>query len=270
MEAESKDSHRTMRRTLIGHRKRGIFLVLAAIAVGLTLAVACPGQSESEEEKLVKAQTFDSINELQESPSEETIKKLRIFIESPLLDSYLRERAAFVLTDVSIRLEKEVEARDYLKGIALNQQMPVNLHSAAFANIDLIDQLSPPQKHGMMQVDVEGEIQVGARISLVIRVLSDIDVENAQVRAGVVKNSEVVESPIITIITRPPGWKGSLTANTLKELRFDFQIEREGQVKLPISYKFSFDSIDYEIEDQFLYFSITEAGGEFSRTAIFR
>jgi len=57
-------------------------------------------------ENFIKLQTFDSINQFQENPLPETISKLKTFIESPLLDQYLRERAVFVLTDVSTKLEK--------------------------------------------------------------------------------------------------------------------------------------------------------------------
>lgn len=81
---------------------------------------------------------------------------------------------------------------------------------------------------------------------------------------------EAVESPIITAISWPPSWRGSLKANTLLELTFDFQIERQGGVELPAAYKFDLDSVDYEIEKQSLYFRITKTGGEFSRTEIFK
>lgn len=273
-EAGSRSIYEVVRRKLMKLRKSQTLVIVAAVVMVVSIIAVLSihgyfGLPEGDEEEFIKAQTFDSINELQESPSEETIKKLKILIESPLLDSYLRERAIFVLTDVSIKLEKDTETRDYLKEIALNQEMPANLHSAAFANIYLIDELFPPEKHGVMQVDVQGEIKPGARISIIVKLLSEIDVENAQVGAGVIINSEVVDDPIITVITRPPYWKGSLQANTLKELEFEFQIEKEGEIELPVAYKFSFDAIDYEIEKQSLYFKITESGGEFSRTPIF-
>jgi len=224
------------------------------------------------EEKFIKSQTFDSINEFQEFPSQKTIKRLKVLIESSLLDSYLRERAIFILTDISIKLEKNSEARDYLKKIALNQEMPVNLHSAALANLDLIDQLFPPKKHGMMNVDVQGEIKLGGQISIIIRLLSDIDVENVKVAAGRIPPMLTPEKRdyLIAPITFPPEWKGSIKANILKELKFDFRIEKEGEIEFPVVYEFNFDSIDSETEKQSLYFKITKTGGEFSRIPIFK
>lgn len=253
----------------------GAVILVAVVAVVLWFSgfFGLPG---GDEEEFIRAQTFESINELQESPSEQTIQTLKTLIESPLLDPYLRERAVFVLTDVSIKLEEDSETRDYLKGIALNQQLPSNLQSAALANIYLIDELFPRARHGLMQVDVRGEIRPGSRISLVVKLLSDIDVEDARVDAGVIKQyspmevPEAVEHPIITAITWPPSWRGSLKANTMQEVVFDFQIERQGEIELPVVYKFDFDSVDYEIGKQSLYFRITKTSGEFTRTEIFK
>jgi len=246
-------------------KKLKTFLILVAVAVVVSLVVIFVGQPESEFDSI------DSINELQESPSEGTIETLRALVEDPSLDPYLRERAVFILTDVSIKLERNSEIRDYLKEIALNQEMPASLQSAALANIDLTDQLFPPERHGMMHVDVRGEIKPGNQIAIIVALLSDIDVENARVNAGVIKlyspteDAQVIDYPIITPIDFP-SWEGALEADTLKELRFDFQIEQEGEIKLPVSYKFTFDQIDYEIGEQSLYFTITGTGGEFSRT----
>jgi len=223
-------------------------------------------------ENFIKSQTFDSINQFQENPSPETISKLKTFIESPLLDQYLRERAIFVLTDVSTKLEKNSETRDYLKGLALNKEAPGNLQSAALANINLIDELFPPEKHGIMNTEVLGEIKPGNQISIIVKLLSDIDVENVEIGVGEIKQyspmmdgEQYKPSIILTPISKPAIWKGSIKANILNELKFDFQVEKEGEVKLPIIYKFNFDQIDYEMERQFLYFKITKTGGEFFR-----
>jgi hypothetical protein len=254
-----------MKRKSIAFNKSKTFLILVAVALAVSLLLACSRQPEN------GYQTFDSINELQESPSEGTIETLRALIEDPELDPYLRERAIFVLTDVSISLERNSEIRDYLKEIALDQGMPSGLQSAALAGVDFMDELFPPEKHGMMHVDVRGEIRPGSQIAIIVALLSDIDVENAEVYAGVNKlyslapGAQVVDDPIITPIGDPYDWKGTLEADTLKEIRFDFKIEQEGEIELPVSYKFTFDEIDYELEEQSLYFAITSTGGEFYR-----
>lgn len=248
-------------------------IILAILLIIGALVLVSFYLGKIKEEKFIKAQTFDSINKLQEFPSQETIKKLKVLAESSLLDSYLRERAIFVLTDIAIKLEKNSETRNYLKKIALNQEVPVNLRSSALANIDLIDELFPPKKHGMMHVDVQGEIKPGSQISIIIRLLSDIDVENVKVGAGVYSPMlvpEKIDPPIITPITKPPWWKGSIKANIIKEFKFDFRIEKEGEVEFSVVYEFDFDLIDSETEKQSLYFKITKTGGEFSRTPIFK
>lgn len=251
-------------------------IILAILLIIGALVLVSFYLGKIKEEKFIKSQTFDSINKLQEFPSKEMIKKLKVLAESSLLDSYLRERAIFALTDIAIKLEKNSETRNYLKKIALNQEVPVNLHSAALANIDLIDELFPPKKHGMMNVDVRGEIKPGSQISIIIRLLSDIDVENVKVGAGGIKHyspmlaPEKIDPSIITPITKPPWWKGSIKANIIKELKFDFRIEKEGEVEFPVVYEFDFDLIDSETEKQSLYFKITKTGGEFSRTPIFK
>lgn len=246
--------------------RKTIYLILGILVVVGLLISSYFVIEKVREEKFIKEQTFDSINELQEFPSQETIKKLKTLIESPLLDSYLRERAIFVLTDVSIKLEENSEVRSYLKNLILDKKIPAELHSSVFANINLIDELFPPKKHGIMDTEVWGEIRPGSRITIVVRILSDIDVENAKVIAG--KLGKDIEFLPIVPISRPSWWKGSLKANTLKELKFDFLIEKEGEIELPVTYKFDFDQIDYEKETQFLYFKITKTGGEFSRTPI--
>ena len=242
-------------------------VVIAGLAVGGGFWF-----TKVKKENFIKSQTFDSINQFQENPSPEAINQLKTFIESPLLDQYLRERAIFVLTDVSTKLEKNSETRDYLKEVALDKEVSSNLQSAAFANINLIDELFPPKKHGIMNTEVLGEIKPGNQISIIVKLLSDIDVEDVEVGAGEIKQyspmigpEEYEPSIILTPISKPAIWKGSIKSDTLKELKFDFRIEKEGEIKFPVVYKFNFDQIDYEMERQFLYFKITKTGGEFFR-----
>jgi len=123
-----------------------------------------------------------------------------------------------------------------------------------------------------MNTEVLGEIKPGNQISIIVKLLSDIDVENAEVGAGEIKQyspmmggEEYEPSIILTPISRPAIWKGNIKANILNELKFDFQVEKEGEVKIPVVYKFNFDQIDYEMERQFLYFKITKTAGEFFR-----
>ena len=282
MGTETKEVHKTVKRKSIELKKPKTFLIVVALALLVSLVVACGGVPGGGGEPGGGDWTLDAINELQESPSDDTIEMLRGVIEDedPELDPYLRERAIFVLTDVSIMLDRrELEGmemervsqnRDYLKEIALNQEMPASLQSAALANIDLTDELFPPERHGAMHVDVRGELKPGSQIAIIVTLFSQIHVENARVNAGVVKlyspteDDQVRNYPIITPID-VPSWEGEVELDTLMELRFDFRIEQEGEMKFPVSYKFTFDGIDYEIGEQSLYFTITSEGGGFSR-----
>ncbi len=257
------------------NKKLKTFLIVVAVAVVVSLVVVYLRQPESQFDSI------DSINELQEFPSEDTIDTLIALVEDDELDPYLRERALCVLTDVSIRLDRmeldgtrmvrHSQTREYLKEIALYQIMPdSSLQSAALANIDLIDTLFPPERHGTMHVDVRGDIKPGNHIAILVSLLSDIYVEDARVSAGMIPQHAQMEdpldipTPIITPITDPPLWRGELRADTVQELRFDFQIEAEGEMELPVSYKFNFDEMDYEFEKQSLVFTVTTTGGNFS------
>lgn len=262
-------------------KKPRTFLIVVALGLVVSLVVACGGKPGAGGQPGGGDWTLDSINELQEFPDEDTIDTLIALVEDDELDPYLRERALSVLTDVSIRLDRmeldrmemvrNSQTREYLKGIALDQTMPASLQSAALANIDLIDTLFPPERHGTMTVDVRGEIKPGNRIAILVSLLSDIYVGNARVCAGMIYHHTETEDPldvpipIITPITDPPLWEGELKEDTVQELRFDFQIEAEGEMDLPVSYKLSFDEMDYEFETQSLVFTVTTTGGEFSR-----
>ena len=223
--------------------------VIAMLAVVLVvLAVALPLALGSEE---VDVEYLES---MRLDPPENYIDKLMSIVQDND-DPYVRERAVFTLVDIAVDGNETEEIIDFLKVIAMDETED-NVRTAAYANIDLIRGLFPPEKKGFLELSLSGNIGKGSEISLIAEVSSAIDLE---------------EEAILGIISLPDGiellstgvLKLELEENVSKEVGFNLRLNQTGEYIITVALKLSFDRIDYEEIHKDVYLIVNESNGEF-------
>ncbi len=147
------------------------------------------------------------------------------------------------------------EIIDFLKVLAMDETED-NVRTAAYANIDLIRDLFPPEKKGFLELYLSGDISKGSEVSLIAEVSSTIDLE---------------EEAILGIISLPDGiellstgvLKLELEANVPEEVVFNLRLNQTGEYIITVALKLSFDRIDYEEVHKDVHLTDNESGGEF-------
>ena len=227
-------------------RKRlGIFAVFVIVVV---LAVVLPLTLGSEK---VDVEYLES---MRRDPPENYMEKL-MSIAQDNDDPYVRERAVFTLVDIAIGGNETEKIIDFLKVLAIEEKED-NVRTAAYANIDLIRDLFPPEKKGFLELHLSGDISIGSEVTLIAEVTSTIDLE---------------EEAILGIISLPDGiellstgvLKLELEANVPKEVGFNLRLNQTGEYIITVALKLSFDRIDYEEVQKDVYLIVNESDGEF-------
>jgi hypothetical protein len=227
-------------------RKR--LAILAVVVLVVVLAVVLPLTLGSEE---VNVEYLES---MRLDPPENYIEKLTSVAQDND-DPYIRERAVFTLTDIAVELNETEDIIDFLKVLAMDETED-DVRTAAYANIDLIRDLFPPEKQGFLELHLSGNIGKGSEVALIAKVSSTIDLE---------------EEAILGIISLPDGiellstgvLKLELEANVPKEVGFDLRLNQTGEYIITVALKLSFDRIDYEEVHKDVYLTVNESGGEF-------
>lgn len=222
--------------------------ILAVVVVVVALAVALPLTLGSEE---VNVEYLES---MRLEPPENYIEKLMSIVQDND-DPYVRERAVFTLVDIAIGGNETEEIIDFLKVLAMDETED-NVRTAAYANIDLIRDLFPPEKKGFLELYLSGDISKGSEVSLIAEVSSTIDLE---------------EEAILGIISLPDGiellstgvLKLELEANVPEEVVFNLRLNQTGEYIITVALKLSFDRIDYEEVHKDVHLTVNESGGEF-------
>jgi hypothetical protein len=227
-------------------RKRlGIF---AVIAIVVTLAVVLPLTLGSEK---VDVEYLES---MRLDPPDNYIEKLMSIVQDND-DPYVRERAVFTMVDLAVGGNETEKIIDFLKVLAI-EETEDNVRTAAYANIDLIRDLFPPEKQGFLELHLSGNIGKGREVALIAEVSSAIDLE---------------EEAILGIISLPDGiellstgvLKIELEANVPKEVAFNLRLNQTGEYIITVALKLSFDRIDYEEVHKDVYLIVNESDGEF-------
>jgi hypothetical protein len=227
-------------------RKRlGIF---AVIAIVVTLAVVLPLTLGSEK---VDVEYLES---MRLDPPDNYIEKLMSIVQDND-DPYVRERAVFTMVDLAVGGNETEKIIDFLKVLAI-EETEDNVRTAAYANIDLIRDLFPPEKQGFLELHLSGNIGKGREVALIAEVSSAIDLE---------------EEAILGIISLPDGiellstgvLKIELEANVPKEVAFNLRLNQTGEYIITVALKLSFDRIDYEEVHKDVHLTVNESDGEF-------
>jgi hypothetical protein len=227
-------------------RKRlGIF---AVIAIVVTLAVVLPLTLGSEK---VDVEYLES---MRLDPPDNYIEKLMSIVQDND-DPYVRERAVFTMVDLAVGGNETEKIIDFLKVLAI-EETEDNVRTAAYANIDLIRDLFPPEKQGFLELHLSGNIGKGREVALIAEVSSAIDLE---------------EEAILGIISLPDGiellstgvLKIELEANVPKEVAFNLRLNQTGEYIITVALKLSLDRIDYEEVHKDVYLIVNESDGEF-------
>ena len=123
--------------------------------------------------------TVSSLEEMQRDPPAGYLDYLSEVIRSHP-DPYVRQRAVFTITDISIRKDESASVRPVLLEIERDSR-DADLQSAAFSNLDLIDMAVPVPPKAEMNVTVEGEIRQGRTITINVVLTSSVRPEKAVV-----------------------------------------------------------------------------------------
>jgi hypothetical protein len=219
-----------------------VVIVIVVLAVVLPLALG----SEKVDVKYLESMRLD--------PPENYIEKLMSIAQNND-DPYVRERAVFTLVDIAVERNETEEIIDFLKVLAMDETED-NVRTAAYANIDLIRDLFPPEKQGFLELHLSGDISKGSEVALIAEVSSAIDLE---------------EEAILGIISLPDGiellstgvLKLELEANVPKEVGFNLRLNQTGEYIVTVALKLSFDRIDYEEVHKDVHLIVNESDGEF-------
>jgi hypothetical protein len=218
-------------------------VVVVVLAVSLPIALG----SENVDVEYLESMRLD--------PPENYVEKLTSIVESHE-DPYVRERAVFTLVDIAIDGNETEEIVDFLKDVAMNEPDD-NVRTAAYANVDLIRDLFPPDRKGSLELSLSGEISQGAEVQLIAEVLSSLDLEEEAI-LGIVSLPDGIELLSTGVL------KVQLEANVPQEVGFDLRLNEPGDYVITVALKLSFDRIDYEEIRKNVYLAVHQLDGEFS------
>jgi len=169
---------------------------------------------------------------------------MEIIRKSP--DNDARERAMFVLTDISLNASNTEETVQLFKDIALSEEND-DVRTAAYTNLYHIRSVHPPESRGTLEVRIQGNIREGSRVTLIATVSSTVDVQNALTGIQKIADKESSHTDGITLNTsHPMPLKLSLKAGVPQEIPFTFDIHKKGLYKIVYVLMLQFDRVDSE------------------------
>jgi hypothetical protein len=223
-------------------------IAIPAVLVVIILAIALPLTLGSDKVNI------EYLESMQQDPPADYIDKLMSIVKNNE-DPYVRERAVFTLVDIAVEGNETEEIIDFLKELAMNETDD-NVRTAAYANIDLIRDLFPPENKGAITLYLSGDIQKGSEVSLVAEVSSATDL-NEEAIFGITSLPDGIE------LLSPGVLKLELEANVSEEVDFNLRLNQTGAYIITMALKLSFDRIDYEIIYKDVYLAVNESDGEF-------
>ena len=223
-----------------------VIAMLAVVVVVLAVALPLALGSEEVDVEYLESMRLD--------PPENYIDKLMSIVQDND-DPYVRERAVFTLVDIAVGGNETEEIIDFLKVLAMDEKED-NVRTAAYANIDLIRDLFPPEKTGSLELYLSGNIGKGSEVALVAEVSSTIDLEEEAI-LGIISLPDGIE------LLSPGVLKLELKANVSKEVGFNLRLIQTGEYIITVALKLSFDRIDYEEVHKDIHLTVNESDGEF-------
>jgi hypothetical protein len=196
---------------------------------------------------------IEYLESVQLNPSDNYIQDLESIIKNNNADPYIRERAIFTLTDLSISRNETDKIIVFLSSIAMDEKDD-NIRTSAYANLDLMREAFPLEKRFFLNVSISGKIKKDSIINISANLMSK---GNGEVIFGF----RQIDQNIVPLTQ--PFYKINLKANTPNEFKFELHIKKAGKYVLPFSARISFDRIDYEEINREIYLDVGEQNGSF-------
>ena len=169
---------------------------------------------------------------------------MEIIRKSP--DNDARERAMFVLTDISLNASNTEGTVQLFKDIALTEEND-DVRTAAYTNLYHIRSVHPPESRGTLEVRIQGNLREGSRVTLIATVSSSVDVGNALTGIQKIADKESSHTDGITLnSSHPMPLKLSLKAGVPQEIPFTLDIHKKGLYKIVYVLILQFDRVDSE------------------------
>lgn len=248
--------------------KKVFLIVVLLLIIGYGLFVFSSRLGEVKEkidldEKIVKNQTAaNRLSELEGihlNLDVNDIPKLKEIIKSDT-DSYVRERAIFVLTDISIQKNVTTEAIDFLKDIAHSEKND-EVRTAAYSNLDLIRETVPPPIEGELDFRIEGDIKKGGDITIFLRAIAYQDSE-ATVFIKRLSSYGDNERVGLSLVGRNKV-NFPLKSGESNEFPFTLAIDENGEYLVIGALKLSLDRVDYRVIEKQIYLKVDETEGSY-------
>jgi len=198
-----------------------------------------------------KEMSLSDIEAIQLNPGDDYIQRLEETVNTSG-DAYIRERALLALTDITIRKNETDEIVDFLKNIAINEEED-NVMSAAYASLDLIREIYPPDWYGTLELHLVGDIKKHGNVTLIATIGCTVD---AEALVGIDKlhiNMEPITDPVKKV---------QLVANTPQQIEFELHVKDVGEYFVPVTLILGIDIVDYETISKTIYIDVHEDFGE--------
>jgi len=187
---------------------------------------------------------------------------MEIIRKSP--DNDARERAMFVLTDISLNASNTEETVQLFKDIALSEEND-DVRTAAYTNLYHIRSVHPPESRGTLEVRIQGNLREGSRVTLIATVSSSVDVGNALTGIQKIADKESSHTDGITLnSSHPMPLKLSLKAGVPQEIPFTLDIHKKGLYKIVYVLILQFDRVDSEEITKEILIEVDKDSGKYS------
>jgi hypothetical protein len=226
------------------NKKLLILFIIVAVIVGI-IYITMTAQKKS-----INIEYLESV---QLNPPDNYIQDLESIVKNDNADPYIRERAIFTLTDVSISRNETDKIIGFLSGIAMDEKED-NIRTSAYANLDLIREAFPLEKRFFLDLSISGKIKKDSIINISTNLMSKGDGE-------AIFGFRQLDQNIVPL--SQPFYKVNLKANAPNEFKFELQIKKAGKYVVPFSARISFDRIDFEEINKEIYLDVGEQSGSF-------
>lgn len=194
---------------------------------------------------------IDNLQSIEEKSPKDYIEKLESIINSQN-DPYVRERAVFTLTQIAISNHETDKVIPILKRIA-TEESNTEVRTAAYANSDLIQSLSPPPSRGSLNLTIEGTVRKGSTVRIIATVSSSAPPSRSVVGIHKIPDAFELQSDVV--------YYPSLKPNITENVEFTGILNKTGEFSIPISLLLSFDRIESESIDKWIFFTVNETDG---------
>jgi hypothetical protein len=235
-------------------RKSLLFIIIAGIVVAAGISILVWRLNANQPPNL------DYIEEIHMRLDPADIPELKNIIQENL-DNYVRERAVFILSDISIRKNLANDTISFLKDVVQNEKND-QVRAAAYASINDIRELYPLEVPSSFDLKIDGAIIQGETISVIAVCRCAQPVSEAIAGIKHISEKEPADDPGIKIISPNPV-HFPLAAGASKEVSFKLELDKAGEYAIVCTLHLGFDIVDYVTLEKTIYLRVENTGGSF-------